>query len=151
MKRTLNRDPIQKTIVLLLLPLAIAVLPMTANVAKGLEPIANWPDLKSLIDTEVDKLAISLNRGSTITLDAGNAVLAPDLSLLKVSPVNGTTVEIPANGVLTFAVDVTEPMYVAGTVSIAADPADLRPGLRAYVLSDTTVIGAHDSPEVTAW
>ena len=51
-------------------------------------------------------------------------------------------VVVPNNGVLTFAVDVPETMYVFGTVSIAADPADIRPGLRAYVLSDTTVVGA---------
>ena len=107
-----------------------------------IDPFANWPDLKSLLHAQADKRAVSLSRGSKLTLDASNAVLAPSLSLLKVSPVTGPTVTVPTNGVLTFAVDVTEPLYVAGSVSIAADPADIRPGLRAYVLSDTTVVGA---------
>ena len=122
--------------------LAIALLPMTAGVAKALDPVENWPDLKDLLHSEADKRPVMLSRGSSITLDTRKAVLAPDLSLLQVSPVNDSTVQIPANGVLTCAVDVTEPMYVTGFVSLAADPADLRPGLRAYVFSDTTLVGA---------
>jgi len=122
--------------------LAIPVLPMTAQLANALDPIENWPELRALLHGEADKRPVMLSRGSRITLDARTAVLAPDLSLRQVLPVNDSTVRIPANGVLTFALDVSEPMYVTGFLSLAADPADLRPGLRAYILSDTTVVGA---------
>jgi predicted MPP superfamily phosphohydrolase len=142
MNKSPNRDGFLKAIGLLAVSLALAVLPMTAGVAEALDRMENWPELKALLHSEADKRPVTLSRGASVTLDARQAVLAPDLSLLQVSPVNDSTVQIPANGVLTFAVDVTEPMYVAGSVSIAADPADLRPGLRAYVLSDTTVVGA---------
>ncbi len=122
--------------------LAIAVLPTTARAAETVNPIENWPDLKALLHSEADKRPVMLRRRASVTLDARNAVLAPDLSLLQVDPVKNPTVEVPAKGILTFAVEVTEPMYVTGSVSIAADPADLRPGLWALVLSDTTVVGA---------
>ncbi len=106
------------------------------------DPIATWPRLKSLLHARADERAVGLSRGSTLELDAGRAVLAADLGVVAVSPVSGPSVEVPANGVLTFAVDVDQPMYATGSVSIAADPRDLRPGLRAYVLSDATVVGA---------
>ena len=121
--------------------LAIALLPMTAGAAKAVDPIENWPELKALLHSEADKRPVKLSRGASVSLDARQAVLAPDLSLLQVSPVIDSTVQIPDNGVLVFAVDVEEPMYVTGFVSLAADPADLRPGLRAYVMSDTTLVG----------
>lgn len=122
--------------------LAIAMLPVTARVAKGVNPIANWPALKARLHSQADSKAVTLSRGASLTLDASNAVLAPNLSVLQVNSVNDPTVVVPKNGVLTFAVDVPETTYVSGAVSIAADPADIRPGLRAYVLSDTTVVGA---------
>ncbi len=149
----MNRDPRDRTVLgpaaLIAVSLAIAVLPATAPAAEN--PIENWPDLKALLHREADKRPVTLRRRASVTLDARNVVLAPDLGLLEVSPINDCTVEVPANGVLAFAVDVAEPMYVIGSVSIAADPEDLRPGLRAYVMSDTTVVGApmirQDAPE----
>ncbi len=127
---------------LLALSLAIAVLPRTARASETVDPVENWPALKALLHKEADKRPASLCRGSTLKLHASNAVLAPDLSVLEASPVGDATVDVPANGVLAIAFDVTEPMYITGSVTIAADPQDLRPGLRAYVLSDTTVVGA---------
>jgi len=131
-----------RAIVLVAVSLAIALLPMTARVAQGVDAIANWPDLKVLLHSQADTKAVTLSRGTNLILDARDAVLAPDLELLQVDDVTNPTVVVPANGVLTFAVDVTESMYVTGTMSLAADPADIRPGLRAYVLSDNTVVGA---------
>ena len=142
MNRSFFRRDSLRAASLLLTSLIIVMLPSTARVAKGLDAIANWPDLKALLHSEADKHPVRLSRGSSIILDASKGVLAPDLSLLQVLPVNDLTVAVPANGVLTFAVDVAEPMYVTGSVSIAAEAADLRPGLRAYVLSDTTVVAA---------
>ena len=141
-KSLVRRDSLRVAVLLLATSLTIAVLPLTARVAKGVDPIANWPDLKALLHSEADKHAVRLDRGSRIILDASKGALAPDLSLLQVLAVNDPAVAIPANGILTFAVDVAEPMYVTGSVSIAAGPGDLRPGLRAYVLSDTTVVAA---------
>ena len=122
--------------------LVVTLFPMAVRVAKALDPAENWSELKSLLHDKSDQHAVRLSRGTSITLDARQGVLAPDLSLLQAAMVRDSTVRIPANGVLALAVDVTEPMYVTGFVSFAADPVDLRPGLRAYVLSDTTVVGA---------
>ncbi len=142
MNKNFFRRSSLEAIVLVMASLAIAVLPMTARVAKGVDAIANWPDLKALLHSRADSKVVTLSRGTSLVLDASNAVLAPDLELLQVDNVTDPTVVVPANGVLTFAVEVTEPVYVAGAVSLAADPADLRPGLRAYVLSDNTVVAA---------
>ena len=123
------------------LAVSMVLLAMTAAVAMGADP-SRWMAVKSQLHAQADERAVRLSRGSTLALDAGDAVLAADLSVPDVAPVGGPAVEVPANGVLTFAVDVTESLYVSGTLFLAAGEQDLRPGLRAYVLCNTTVVGA---------
>lgn len=142
MNKNLSRGGLLKAIGLLVVSLAIAAGPMRAIEAKGLDPVDNWPKLKAMLHDAADKRAVSLSRGSSLSLNASNGTLAPNLSRLWVKSLSEPTVKVPANGILTFAIDVSEAMYVTGSVSIAAELGDLRPGLRAYVLSDTTVVGA---------
>ena len=93
-----------RAIVLVAVSLAIALLPMTARVAQGVDAIANWPDLKVLLHSQADTKVVTLSRSTNLILDARDAVLAPDLELLQVDDVTNPTVVVPANGVLTFAV-----------------------------------------------
>jgi hypothetical protein len=85
---------------LLAASLAIAMLPVTARVAKGMDSINDWPALKTMLHSQADSKAVTLNRGASLTLDASNAVLAPDLSVLQVDSVNDPTVVVPNNGVV---------------------------------------------------
>ena len=71
-----------RAIVLVAVSLAIALLPMTARVAQGVDAIANWPDLKVLLHSQADTKVVTLSRGTNLILDARDAVLAPDLELL---------------------------------------------------------------------
>ncbi len=100
-----------------------------------------WPRLEAELRAAADRHAVPLRRGQRLVLDATKAVLAPDIALPEVTAVNTTAVAVPAEGLLTYAIDVTEAMYVTGTVQLEPD-SDLRPGLRAYVLSDSTVVAA---------
>ena len=103
-------------------------------------PIETWPKLKALLCAEAGKRAVKLSRGSRLVLTADRGVLAQDVGRLDVKTVAEETVAIPADGFLVFAIDAVEPMYARGTLSLASDQ-DLRPGLRAYVLCDDTLIG----------
>ena len=100
-----------------------------------------WPKLEAELHAAAGFRAVALCRGQRLILDATKGVLAPAIGRTEVKAVEGAAVEIPAEGLLTFAVDVAEPLYVTGAVELEPD-ADLRPGLRAYVLSDDTVVGA---------
>jgi predicted phosphodiesterase len=104
-------------------------------------PIDIWPELKPRLCAEADKNVVKLTSGSRITFDAANGALAPDIRNVSVQTLSDKTAVIPAEGFLTFAFDVDEPLYVTGTAFVVPD-GDLRPGLRFYVLSDDTVIAA---------
>jgi len=100
-----------------------------------------WPRLEANLRAAADRHVQPLRRGQRLLLDASQAALGPAIDRTDVVAVDGSSVEIPADGLLTFAVDVTETLYVTGTVELEADE-DLRPGRRAYVLSDDTLVGA---------
>jgi len=100
-----------------------------------------WPRLDAERRAAADRQATSLRRGQRLVLAASQAVLAPDIARPEVSTVTAAAVAVPAEGLLTFAVDATEALYVTGLVRLKP-AADLRPGLRAYVLSDATVVAA---------
>jgi len=68
----LRRSSLKAT-VLVMASLAIAVLPITARVAKALDPITNWPDLKALLHSRADSKVVTLSRGTSLVLDASNA------------------------------------------------------------------------------
>ena len=103
--------------------------------------IGVWPRLESRLNAAAGSCAVSLAPGQRVELDARQGALAPALDRVHVVTVSETSVQVPANGLLTFAVNVKEPLYVTGELELEPD-ADLRPGLRAYVLSDDTLVGA---------
>lgn len=105
-----------------------------------------WPHLERQLRAAADQKAVTLRRGERLTLKATQGVLASAVDRTNVVSVGRSPVAIPAEGLLVFVVDVEEAVYVAGTVELEPDT-DLRPGLRAYVLSNDTLIGA---PMVTA-
>jgi len=102
-------------------------------------PIEAYPRLQSLLRARADARAVGMEPGRTLHLDATNGAFAADLAGLAVTSPDVPTQQIPPDGLLSFAVDVPEPMYVTGSISLK--PADdLRPGLRACVLSDSTLV-----------
>lgn len=103
--------------------------------------IETWPKLEAELHAAADRRAVTLRRGQSVVLDATSAALAPDILRAEAQAVDTEAVAVPAEGLLTFAVEAAEPMVVTGAVRLEPD-ADLRPGLHAYVLSDTTVVGA---------
>ena len=68
-KSVVRRDSL-KASGLLLTSMIIVMLPLTARVAKGLDPITNWPNLKTLLHSEADKHPVRLSRGSGTIIDA---------------------------------------------------------------------------------
>jgi hypothetical protein len=100
-----------------------------------------WPKLESALHAAADRHATVLRRGQRLVLDASKGALAPSISRSEVRAADAASVAVPAEGLLTFAVDAEEPVVVTGTVRLEP-AADLRPGLRAYVLSDATVVAA---------
>jgi glycerophosphoryl diester phosphodiesterase len=103
--------------------------------------IGVWPRLEANLHAAADVRAVSLRRGQRLVLDAAQAALAPAINQTGVVSVTESSVAIPAEGLITFAVDAEEPLYVTGELELEPD-ADLRPGLRATVLSDDTLVGA---------
>ena len=61
------------------------------------------------------------------------------LDRVEVTRPTGARVEVPPDGMLVFAVDIGANAWVSGELTLAPD-ANLRPGLRATVLCDTTVV-----------
>lgn len=100
-----------------------------------------WPRLEAKLHAAADARAVSLALGQRAVLDAMRGALASAIDREDVVLVSEPAVLVPAEGLLTFAVDVKEPLYVTGELELEPD-ADLRPGLRAYVLSDDTLVGA---------
>lgn len=111
------------------------------NIVLPEQPIEKWPKLQKMLLNKADKRAVKLKLSSSVTLEASEAILAPDTNNLEVLAVDSSSVRIPSEGLITFAIDAEEAMYVTGSLSLAADK-DLTPGLRAYIMSDTTLIAA---------
>jgi hypothetical protein len=109
-------------------------------VAAG-SPLVVYPELERRLRIEADRRATTLGPDSTLRLDGATAIVAPDLADTAVDAARrsvGPT--LPPDGLAVWAIDVPQTTYVAGTVEIVP-PRDLRPGLRATVLSDTTIVG----------
>ena len=109
-------------------------------------PIESWPKLQAKLRSRADTRATPLGRGETVSLDAAAGALAPDLHRPEVVLPDQPHAAIGPDGVLTFALDVSQAAYVAATLSLEHGD-NLRPGLRAYVLCDSTLVAA---PMVTA-
>lgn len=104
-------------------------------------PIEIWPDVERLLHSQSGARVTTIERGAPVELNATHAAFAADLAVPEVALPDTESVRLPPDGVLTFALDVPEPVYVTGSISFKPD-ADLRPGLRAYVLSDSTLVAA---------
>jgi hypothetical protein len=141
------------------------------NTNSGPYPSEIWPRLESSLHTAANKRVSPLKPGDTLTLDARHAALAPDTATAGASPATPApdgTILIPANALLTFAIDAKDDLNLTGTLELhhptapasltssattdgaAAPPIEnreskiqnLHPGLRATVLADDTVIAA---------
>lgn len=104
-------------------------------------PIRVYPQLAQKLRGLADRSPVEISAGIEITLHADNGALATGLQPGSIARPENARLTIPPDGLLTFALDVPAPLYVTGTLQLAPD-ADLRPGLRAYVLSDDTVVAA---------
>ena len=104
-------------------------------------PINTYPALSRTMRGEADRAAVTLAPGAEITLAAAQGVLAADFASTEVERPGAPAVSLPPDGMLMFAVDAPRAMYVTGAARLDPD-ADLRPGLRACVLCDDTVVAA---------
>lgn len=103
-------------------------------------PIETYPPLVRTLRTAADRSPATLSAGADLTLQASAGAMVEGSQARTPSRPSGDQVVIPPDGLLTFALDLPKPLYVTGTLHLAPDE-DLRPGLRAYVLSDDTVVG----------
>ena len=104
-------------------------------------PIQSWPSLEARLRSVADERVTRLQPDVPVVLDAKRAALAPDMKRAEVVLPDEPHAAIAEDSVLMFAVDATEPMHVTGTLTLAPGD-DLRPGLRAYVLCDSTLVAA---------
>ncbi len=109
-------------------------------------PIRVYPQLAGELRAMADRSKVRVASGAEITLSAGNGALLDDFQAPGPRGPENDEAVIPPDGLLTFALDVPAPLYVTGSLRLTSTD-DLRPGLRAYVLCDDTVIAA---PMVTA-
>lgn len=104
-------------------------------------PIEIYPKLSRILRAAADRSATTLSAGAEITLQASAGAMVDGFQASAASRPTGNQAAIAPDGMLTFALDLPRSLYVTGTLRLTPD-ADLRPGLRAYVLSDDTVVAA---------
>lgn len=100
-----------------------------------------WQAIEPKLRQAADRHVTLISRGKRLHLDAKNAVLVPSTEKYEVIDMLDEGVEIGSDGVLLFAVEATEDLYLSGSVELEPDK-DLRPGLQAYIHSDDTLIAA---------
>ncbi len=104
-------------------------------------PIETYPKLSRALRAAADQTATTLSAGKELTLPPNLGAMVDGFQAASAMRPEGARVVIPPDGLLSFALDLPEPLYVTGALRLVPD-ADLRPGLRAYVLSDDTVVAA---------
>jgi len=104
-------------------------------------PIEVYPQLQALLRAEADARVIAVKPGETFVLQARNGAFAENLARVEVTSPDAAAWEISPDGLLSFALDVPEPMYVTGSLRLRHGD-DLRPGLRACVLCDSILVSA---------
>lgn len=102
-------------------------------------PIATYPIISRNLHAKADRLAATLLPGEEIVLKPASGMLAAGFASAEVHGIAGTSVELPPDGMLVFAVDAPRAVRVTGTMHLEPN-ADLRPGLRASVMCDSTVL-----------
>ena len=104
-------------------------------------PIRAYPQVAKALRDEADRSAVKVTAAAEITLQAKDGALAAGLAPISITRPEEAHAVVPPDGLLTFALDVPAPLYVTGMLRLTPGD-DLRPGLRAYVLSDDTVVAA---------
>lgn len=104
-------------------------------------PITIYPQVAKSLRELADRSPVEIIAGTEMALRADSGALVTGLDGTDPTRAKDTQAVIPPDGLLTFALDVPAPLYVTGTLQLTPDK-DLRPGLRAYVLSDDTVVAA---------
>ena len=104
-------------------------------------PIKAYPTIAAGLRSQTDRRAVALPPGGEVSLDGRSGVLAAGFDPTVDLATGPETVAIPPDGMLAFAVDAPRAMYVTGVLELEPD-GDLRPGLRATVLCDDTVVAA---------
>jgi hypothetical protein len=104
-------------------------------------PLAVYDELERRLRRQADERPTTLTRAG-VELVPSHGAFVPALDQPDATTARGARQQrITPDGLLTFAIDVPATSWVAGELLLEAGP-DLRPGLRAYVLCDTTLVGA---------
>jgi predicted phosphodiesterase len=104
-------------------------------------PIGVYAGLARSLHAAADRSALTITAGAELTLEASRGAMTNGFQTPVARRPDSAQVVIPPDGLLCFAVETPAPLYVTGTLRLTPDE-DLRPGLRAYVLSDDTVVAA---------
>ncbi len=104
-------------------------------------PIEVYPGMVAALRAEADRTPARLAAAEELTLQPADGALVAGFSAPEPVRPGPEPLAIPHDGLMTFALDVPEAVYVTGSVRLTPD-ADLHPGLRAYVLCDDAVVGA---------
>lgn len=113
--------------------------------APAVSPIETYGATQQALRAVADPIARPLPPGGDLRLEGHHGAYVPSLaSSTARRGIRGQP--IGADGLLVFAVDLAEPSYVSGELVLVPD-ANLRPGLRASVHCDDTLVAA---PMVTA-
>ena len=103
-------------------------------------PLTVYPAVESLLRARADDRAHRLTTAG-LELRASDGAFAAALDRVDITYSRLPHQPITPDGLLTFAIDVPRTSWVSGDLLL--DPVtDVRPGLRATVLSDTTVVAA---------
>ena len=103
--------------------------------------------LEKTLRAAADRRARTISRRAAVTLTARDGAYAPDLARLEVDAPDAGARRLGPDGLLTFAVETDEPLYLSGELELEPSN-DLRPGLRASVLCDDTLVAAPMLAEV---
>lgn len=104
-------------------------------------PITAWPKNLAATKALADRTPHVLPISRAITLKARHGVLSPDLSQEETIVPTVSSIEIPADGVLVFALDLPKAAEITGALQLKHG-SNLHPGLRAYVMMNSILIGA---------
>lgn len=111
------------------------------KVDAGKPPIELWPESEVRLRAEADKRVTRIRAGQEVELSASQGVLMPSVGERTIVVPDGDQVKVAAEGVLIFALEVEERVYLHGEVELEHE-SDLRPGIRCLVLGNDSVIGA---------
>lgn len=104
------------------------------------DPIDRYPVVQEALRTVADDRAVTLFSDG-LRLTAREGAFAERLDRPEVSRPSGASQVVPPDGLLVFALQNPRPVWVRAELELVPD-ADLRPGLRATLLSDSTVVAA---------